>query len=302
MHILGKVCLGLVCVLALGAGYVTRGLAIARDKWMTEVGKLTAQRDKNIDDVRTARSRLLAAESELQRRLQLWGRQWTAENFAPFPAQPVIQVPLGRNQGLRTADPNAEGAAPQLLQVFALGAESGSRYLGEFQVTQVDDNNATLQLTRAPYVGELENWPQGGPLRLRGAIPAGDRSTFVDLQSRLAIAYQQVIDETAKLRTQEQHIANSQKHLDLRLAELNGDPTAPEAAESSVKVGLVESLRQVEDERNALLEEVDAFRRQLSDGYFELEQILEGNRQKVDELSQQAPELRADAAGRQRTR
>ncbi len=131
----------------------------------------------------------------------------------------------------------------------------------------------------------LQNWPAQGEFRVRERIPPGQRAIFHDLANQQTIAEQIVITESAKIKIQDSHIASSQKTLDGRLAELNGDPAAPQQADRATINGLVDTIRVEEADRNKVLKDVDSLRRQLSDNYARLERVLAENRQAIDALA-----------------
>ncbi|MBX3443821.1 MAG: hypothetical protein KF774_15540 [Planctomyces sp.] len=286
MHTLGKVFIGLIILAVIGAFILTHQLNKRQDDWMRQIAQLKATRDKNNDELRLARLQTAELEAEVNRAMEFWGRQWTATNSGPLQGFDGVQVAVGANMGLAAKEQQLGQPLPTVY-IFSDADQNPSRFLGEMKIEQLDNNRAAALLTREAYPGEIESW-QPGVYRVRESIPPGWRSTLWDLHTRQTIADQQVIDETAKLDIQNRHIAASQKALDLRLAELNGDAAAPSNAPIEVQLGLVESIRQEEADRNDVLEDVDQLRRDLSDRYAELMSVLEENWSIVREMYETA--------------
>jgi hypothetical protein len=238
------------------------------------------KRDDNIDQISKLKITRQAELNELNRLQSEWGRQWTTQGQV-VPGQAGIVLNIGGQQGLVQL-PNRP---PEPIHIFAVQQDGTSRYLGEFVVSEPGPQRTGVRLNRQPFPGQLANWPAQGDFRVRERIPSGIRATFHDLATNQAIAEQIVINETAKSQIQDNHIAASQKTLDRRLAELNGDPAAPQKADPEIISGLVETLRGEEAQRNAVLKDVDALRRELSERYARLKSVLAENKQAVDSLA-----------------
>jgi hypothetical protein len=279
MHILSKICLFLAIALGLGGVYVATQVAKKRNAIAEQIVAEKKKRDANIDQIGKLKITRQLELDELNRLQSDWGRQWTAQGAAD-PATAQILVRVGTAQGL-AAVPNRND---ETVHVFSVLPGGESQYLGEFKV-QPGPQQTILLLNRKPVPEELAKWPQQGDFRIRERIPPGVRSTFHNLATNQAIADQIWINETSKSQIQDNHIAASQKTLDRRLAELNGDPAAPQLADREVISGLVETLRVEEAQRNAVLKDVDALRRELSDRYARLERVLAENKQTVDSLA-----------------
>lgn len=281
MHILSKILLGLAIVLALVAVVPMGKLAVARNKLSDEIVKQKKLRDENIEKIAKARITRGNELDELNRQMESWGRQWVAKGQKDG-TQPTILLNIGMPQGLAAQQVATKRPLPSV-HLFHIQPE-GSVYLGEFNVDQ-PGQQTLLTLARPAYPGQVDSWPAEGDFRVRERIPPGTRAIFHDLFTQQAIADQQVVNETAKGVIQDNHIAASQKTLDQRLAELNGNPAAPQTADPEIVSGLVETLRREEAERNTVLQDVDALRRSLSDSYARLQSVLAENGRAVDSLT-----------------
>jgi len=281
MHILSKICLGLVILLWIPGLMFTVQLANKRNAITEKVVAEKKKRDANIDEIAKLRITRQLEVDELSRLQADWGRQWTAQGEAD-PAQLSVLINVGQQQGLGIQLPNRP---PEPVYLFAVQQDGTSLYLGEFSVTGPSPQRTVMTLNRKPFGDELAAWPQTGQFRVRERIPAGVRAMFHDLSTNQAIADQIVINETAKLRIQDNHIAASQATLDRRLAELNGDPASPPTADREIVSGLVDTIRVEEAERNAVLKDVDSLRRELSNRYARLRQVLAENKQAIDAMA-----------------
>jgi hypothetical protein len=280
MHILSKICLVLAVLLGLGGTYVATQLAKKRNAITEQIVVEKKKRDDNIRQIAELKITRQRELDELNRLQSDWGRQWTAKGQGD-PQQGTILVNVGGQQGLVKVQTREE-----VVHLFALAQNGDSQYLGEFRIENSTPQQTLLSLNRKPPANLPLNWPAGpADFRVRERIPPGIRAMFHDLATNQAVADQIVVNETAKLQIQQNHIEASQKTLDRRMAELNGDPAAPQNADRELISGLVETLRVEEAERNAVLKDVDALRRELSDRYARLQKVLAENKQAVDALA-----------------
>ncbi len=282
MHTSSKVLLCIVPLLALFGFYEAGKLATKRNEVKDKIVVEKAKRDQNIAAIAKAKN-TRTLEAEAVNRLMLeWGRQWTAQGQTDATTGQVL-INVGTQQGLGAQEAVAKRGQP-ILYVFATMPDGTSKFLGEF-TAEAQQQRTILTLNGPRYPAMLQTWPAQGDFRVRERIPPGQRAIFQDLANQQAISDQIVINEAAKIKIQDNHIASSQKTLDGRMAELNGDPAAPQTADPAIVNGLVDTIRVEEAERNKVLKDVDALRRQLSDNYARLEQVLAENRQAVDALA-----------------
>ncbi|QDT52577.1 hypothetical protein Pan44_05890 [Caulifigura coniformis] len=281
MHTLSKVCLVLALLLGMGGAYLTTQVAKKRNAIAETIVAEKKKRDDNIKQIASLKITRGKEVDELDRLMSEWGRQWTTKGQTDKMIGAIL-LNIGAPQGFGIQPPNR---GDQPVYIFHLDPAGTSRFLGEFIVSPGAQQQSVVRLNRRPYPQELESWPVDGEFRVRERIPPGVRAIFHDLVTNQSIADQIVINETAKLQIQDNHIAASQKTLDRRLAELNGDPAAPQTADREIVSGLVDTIRVEEAERNAVLKDVDALRRSLSDHYARLERVLAENRQAIEAMS-----------------
>lgn len=300
MSRLGLVCLILV-LLGLGAeSYIAAKLGLRR-------GEVEDALRKAIADTETATAALEKAKIELgdsQQKLQSvkvgWGYEW---NFPPGGAAGSVQVVQGRLAvaGLGTSNgltrrqiTDANGQARELapvVHVFTDNGQGGSRYIGEF-IADISPNgltetNAVLIPTWAASPEEQQTWNFTGAVRMRSQAPAGERSAVEHLHQNIQLTFSQLTQTGLRLEEQKRLNAAADEALQARKNELLGDAAATDNPDHpEYKLGLVQTLVDVEEERNAVQVAVDELRRQLKvAGEFRSQQL--------DALKQRASKLAA---------
>lgn len=288
MHVLSKVLLGVVILAAVVAVVLTSKLRLARGHWLEQVAQRQTQLETSKEDLRKKQLTVAAARDDVNRLMSLWGNSWdSAQNQLVNPQQGAVATKVGGNAGVARREFSAQSQLPAyyLFAVAPQGQES--KYLGEFRATAVQADQTALQLTRAPYPGEAQSWPQG-PWRIRESIPSHWRAIFSGLQAKTAEALQDVQDQQARLAMAENLNAKSQQQLQRRLQQLEGNPDAVPGASSIVLDGLVKSLRAAETARNQDLARLDDLRHEYDQKYRRLAELLEQNRQLERSLPQPA--------------
>lgn len=279
MHVLSKVLLGLLIVSALVAVMLTSKLRLARGAWLEKVATRQADLVKVEEELRKKELTVAAAREDVNRLMNLWGNEWTGvQGQVSNPQLGAVVVGVGANNGLGRRE-LAAGAQLPTMYGFAQDPQGqGTIYVGEFRATGIEAGQAAAQLTRPPYQGEAQSWPQG-PWRVRESIPANWRAIFAGLQSRTAEALQDVQDQQARLATADSLIAKSQEQLGRRLGQLDGKPDAIEGSSEEVLNGLVMSLRTTVTERDVDLKRLDDLRHEYDRKYRALTNLIERNRE-----------------------
>ena len=282
MNTLGKIAMGLLMVCLLFATYLTTGVLKARSSWLKKIGDKTAQIEKAQAEVVSNKRQFEEARNLVHWENDNWGRAWQSPNSGPSPSgDGSVEFGIGSNAGLGRGQ--TDPAKLPLVYVFATNANGQSQYLGDFQLTEVRQDNTGAKLTRPLYADELQSWPTG-EYRIREQVPHDSLSSIDSLRTLLILAEQTVAHERSMLKIQTEHTAASQAALDQRLAELNGKPDAIDKAGPDVKDGLVQTLRREETARNELAKSVDELRRDLSDKHLRLTTVLSGNQDNLPKL------------------
>lgn len=285
MHWTGKVCLGLVILLAGLDAYFALVLIAHRDRWNqryeTALGNYESQHAQLLQARRNVRDR----QYQLDRLQNEWGSFWDGVGGGVLNAGDArLRLEAGFAAGL--PQQRDDGTNP-LVYVFQDNGENGSTFLGEFELVTVEGDQSGARLTRPAFGMEVAGWPadgSGAQFRIRHSVPASTRSLFDNLfvqypQEERALDFQQ-----RQLRIQDEQLAQSQSILDQRIAELSGDPDPPEGAGQDVIDGLVETIRREEVARNADLETLYNLRRQYQRKTIRLSELIAENRQSVAAL------------------
>jgi hypothetical protein len=282
MNFLGKLLMGFLVVCLLAAIYFTTGVLKARSTWLTKIETTSKQIVDAEEKLKSERKQFETVRDQVHQENLRWGKAWAAPNSGPAPvADGSVELGVGSNAGLGRGQQNP--ALLPIVHVFGKDAQNQPQYLGDFQLTDVRQNQAGGKLTRPPFTGEVENWPRG-EYRVRELVPYDYTSTINSLRTLILLAEQNVEHEKAALAYQDEHLVASQAALDKRLNELNGDANAPDAAGPDVKDGLVQTMRREETARNDLVQKVDALRRELSDVYLKLTKTLQDNQSNSQKL------------------
>ncbi len=283
MNFYGKLLMGFLMVCLMAAVYFTTGVLKARSTWLAKIEATALKIETAEKDAMTAKRQFEDARNLVHWENDTWGKAWVAPNSGPAPAADgSIELGAGSNVGIGRGQ--ADPAKLPIVHVFGTDAQGQSVYIGDFQLTEVRADSAGAKLTRPVYPNEVDSWPRG-EYRIRELVPHDNLSAIATLRTLVILADQNIVHETAMLAYQDQNLAASQAALDERMGELNGKPDAPEQAGPDVKDGLVQTMRREETARNAVVKQVDALRRELSDVYLHLTTTLAENQANTQKLS-----------------
>jgi hypothetical protein len=281
---LGKVfAFFLVPVGAICALYFATGLLNVRNQYLTKYTQLAETHKKNEEALRKAEELVNRLDREVNLVMNSWGQEWTAPNSTPQPgAEPMIDLGVGTTQGL-AAQPMGGAKPVPAVHLFATDEAGKSTYVGTFDVIDPRADRAGVKLVRPAFPGEAEKWPTGN-YRVRDLVPPAHSSNFEQLRTSQIVMNQKLSNEEDLIRIKDLELATSQKLLDRRLAELNGNAGAPAEASEEVKDGLVKTLAKSEGERDGEQAVVDLLRRDLSNKFASLEGLLKKNTDYVQQL------------------
>lgn len=266
MHTSGKVLIGVVVVLSLGAIYLGVKMFGVQNSWAKKAAQLQqqiAQTEQNIEE-KTAELRDL--RNELDRATIVWDRYWTGVKVVVAPDGQVMTENLGRNQGLGGID--AENRPAPTVHLFAESPEGESLYAGSFVAAELREQQALLRPSQFVAYGP-QQLAQYTLWRVRSTIPQSDRDRLTEVHSSLYDANRLLADKQRHLATQNEIIADSQQVRSLRLAELNGD--------GAQAAGLIAQLSRTENERNQELAELDRLRREAHGLHERIVSLVEQN-------------------------
>ncbi|MBL8851287.1 MAG: hypothetical protein JNG89_16515 [Planctomycetaceae bacterium] len=285
MNVGGKILLGLTIVLAITDAYLVTVLHGHRAKWQKQIedrqGQL-AQVETQLQDVSR---KYREGAGELARIQTEWGRYLNVPQGRTLNAeQGTLAIAAGAVAGL--PEPVADKPFP-IRYVFTNEADGTTRYIGEFNLRDVQADQSGLQLTQQPPtptgITALQQL-QGQTLRVRDSIPAAHRGLFDDYFARHALINQRLTFQANQLAIQSEELAKSEAILAQRMAELNGDQQPPEGASEQVVNGLVVTIRDQESSRNSELQELDRLRHEFARKTAQLEGLVRENQQSVSRL------------------
>lgn len=278
MNLFGKIAVWSMVILLIPAAIILSVMSLdLRSKWQAELKSRHDKIAENAKRLEESKLALTTIEGELERTRSIWGDVFDApgsQMIGPDPeGRPRYQFGAGKvNTGFGASITNPTGFA-----FFDAQPGESSRYIGEFEIGVSDENRSGGRILRLPFENEVESWPQGGNFHLRELVPGSLTTAVAELEAAIII-------ENSKLQgligTQEivnGQIASSNKSLEQRFSELNGDADAPAGASQAVLDGLVETLRKYEMERNQVLDAVQELRRELVRDYLDLQATLKSN-------------------------
>ena len=288
MHISGKIFAFLTLCLAIAAVILAAKTLDKQNEWSNRLEKARADYEKAVAQVPPARDQVLKLRNELTLERLDWGRHWDNVQVSPRNLQQgQITIGIGRNNYV--GHQGEAGEQLPLLHAFQPTGDGQFRYVGEFRVTQIDNTQAALQLSRTPRPGETSTWNTNNTWRFRDALPAAKRNQVGELLLELTLIEQRIKDRQLNLTTQEKSVRLAQNLLNERLKELNGNPDLPANAGEEYRAGLVESIKLAETARDFALEEVQSLRGELHELHDRFEQLLAKNTELEQAMNDSAP-------------
>ncbi len=306
MSKLGLVCLCLV-VLALGAEfYIAAKLGMRRGEVADQLRKVIDDSEKAISVLEKAQTEATEARQALALTKLGWGYEWTLPNGNPSPVQAsagkLRVTGLGINAGLQRLDVTDAAGQAQIVapvvHVFKGDGNGGSIYIGEFKadVDQLTADSCVLSPQWNVSADDVQEWDFSNGSRFRSQIPAGGRSAVENLRQTIQRTNEQIFQTEFRFQEQQRLNAAAETALTTRRNELLGDPAAADNADHpEYKLGLVQALEDLEEERNSVQVAVDRLRRLIQsaakarDGLVDtLKQIAAQPRKSGTQLSQRA--------------
>lgn len=278
MHVFGHVLIWLIAVAALAATVLSAKTYDVRNSWIKKVDQLKQDVAKNEPIIAEKEDRLDALQDELTRTTLGWGEPFVNVNGELGAAfQLTLQDP-NLMAWLASLDPAAQAA--QVVYVFRPQPDGSSLYIGSFQLAgQVAQGaqGAAFTPTWTPrnedYIQELVQNPSG-PFRVRPLVPAHFPGSYAEIRGEMALAERLLLDKQDDLKEQQAREADAKAIRDQRNEQLQGQD------------GLVSQLKTAEDARNAELEELDHWRREVDEARKEIEALLNQSREMENQLEQ----------------
>ena len=293
MHTLGKVFNWCVVVLALGAMYLTAKALDIRQSWLkkvvTEDAKLAEFQDSE-KGLPKLRAKLAALQADYDRQMLGWGQYW--DNIIAEGSTEDGRITLGIGRGdLNDKDPLDNPVTPSVFAFQPLEG-GGYEYVGEFKAIRLDVGQSTFKANWRVRPGESKGWKAGNNWRLRQLIPDGEKARFTDLEAQLLVE-DEFLDATRNdLRRQTELLGFADDHLALRVGEIEGfsdfDEEQQKKLPKDLVQGVLKSLSEEEELRNAAVEEADGLRRALQKTRQAIETTTAKNARMVESLKRQS--------------
>ena len=281
----------LILFAMLGVYFSSRTLSV-RNSWVRRAEALQRANEQNAAVLVTSRKELQNLRDEFDRVRYGWGRVWSnveAQGINTPQGIPLLRANIGLNQGL------GRPPRPEAPVVYAFGPNLTGEwvYVGRFQATQqIQENQVRLQSTHLlrrelvrldngqfQILQETYLWAPGR-FRFRELVPDAYTTRFSDLRSQLTAADERLIAKQHYLAIQKQFVGTAQRDLDHRLRELGFD-----RQNARLTGGLLEEIKQTEQQRNAILDDIDRLRRERNNVLGEFERLDTENKKRVIDLA-----------------
>lgn len=254
MNVWGKVLAFLVIVAALFSTYLTSKLITVRNSWTRKSQDFVKNYETASKQARDLREQEIRVTRTIETALRGWGRTFGADTQIANANDGRLQMVAGTNHV-------TDG---QVIHGFELQQDGTSIYRGPFQVTTAQADRSALQPTWRVRREDVATW-QGGQWRWRGHIPTAALDRFDAQTLAFAKGEETLGDRRAALAIQDRLIAEAQRQLKLRVAELVGGEGLPQdpALSPEFREGLTKPLQETEQERNAVLLQIAELRQQV---------------------------------------
>jgi len=286
MHWSGKLFAWLAILAGIGGSLLTAKLIEVRNSWTRKEHTFAEDYRKIMPEVLKARKEASDIQAEYNRVSDYWGYTWNdIPTQVASPAEGKLAIEIGTNQGV---------AEKMWVYGFEQVGET-SIFRGEFIVATLRENQSLLTPTFRLRPNEVQQW-QPGRWRWRSQLPAGYLHQERLQQQQLTSLDERIGDLRLTVQTHERVLAKAQEQLAIREAELVGGEKLSQdpALDPEFRQGLVATLEETEEARNALLVTVNDLRLKLRDVQKQLETLQAENLELASQLPQPAkPELTA---------
>lgn len=283
MHNLGKVLAFLVIVAAAGSTVLTAKLIQVRNSWTLKTQTFQSSYARMSEDAAKSRAEFAELRDTIETALREWGLAWTVATQIANPAEGRLQINAGTNAGL---------AEQQVIHGFQLLADGSSIYRGPFVVAtaQADRSivvpNWRLRADDIQGSATVPAW-QGGEWRWRSVVPSAYSDRFDSQLLAFTKADETLAERQQTLALQQRLLADAQRQVEYRTAELMGGTQLPQddALSPEFREGLVAPLKATENERNGVLVAIAKLREAVRQERDAVEQLQAENL----ELARQLP-------------
>ncbi len=251
MHISGKIFAFLVICCGLASTLLTAKLIQVRNSWTAKSQRFETDYPKTRTELEKARAEFTALRSGIEATIRDWGGTFAVETQIANPLEGRLQIAAGTNLGLKEQ---------MVIHGFQLLPDQTSIYRGPFVIATAQAD-ASLVVPQWRLRGDdlqasndVPAW-QGGTWRWRTMIPSGFSDRFNDQVTAFTLADETLADRQQSLALQQRIVADSERQLQYRTAELVGGQELPQdpALNPEDREGLVAPLEAEEESRNKIL-------------------------------------------------
>lgn len=272
MHISGKILAWLVAIGGMAAIFLSAQTLAIRSAWMAKAQTNQADFIKYQQQFESKTRELEIKKVELARTMLGWDRFW-----------PLAQATIRGNElTFTTALPGIQ--QEQTIYVFAFLESGGTKYLGDFKVTRANEQGALARPNWFLRAGDMTEGVY--QVRVRSTIPNQYQTRLGELDQHLLSAGQIVLNNELELARQGQLLAQTDKLIAGRLAEINGAPEleGKNLPEVNIK-GLIAAMSDEEKARDALLLEADRLLRALKLARAQFQEAVKANEELTKALA-----------------
>lgn len=269
MHISGIIFAWLVFPAAIAAAYFTARLYETRNAWAERVAAYRTHNEDYRQLVDRKERELRELRAEYERLRSVSGMAWRDVNVTVDRTNGGLAADnLGQqNQGLGTGSP---AAATPVVHAFGPRQDGSWVYIGQFEAQPRQlDSTFTPQWPLLP--NEANDWANG-KWRIRDAIPRDALVQIPAMYIELAKRDERIASKQADVADARRLLADAQNGLNLRKAELVGDPAANPQVE-----GYVAAIQREQALRDQAEQEVDRLRREIQAAWQKLVRLAAEN-------------------------
>ncbi len=290
MHISGKIAAWFVALgIVVSIFFAAKALAV-RDAWMQVAQANEKKIKENEEELAKKRKLLVEKKVEFARTMLGWDRQW-----------PNVQVAGNPQTGMTLGIGTGSGVQPdQVLYVFVQNADGQTTtYVGDFKVSKPGE----AQIDVKPYSRRRPDAPKQLPsqiARVRTILPNAYLARLGALDQQMLAADLTITSNKEELDRQAVLLQQAEGLIATRMAEIDGDPNLQGKQIPAVHIkGLLTSIADEDEARNAALIEADRLMRALKRARDKFAATRKQNEQRVQSLPKPAPvDPAVGAAGR----
>jgi hypothetical protein len=278
MNVWGKVLAFLVILAAAGSTFLTAKLVQVRNSWTKKSQSFVADFQTTDKSLKDLQSQFVKLRNTIETAVRDWGYTWAADTQFASQQEGRLQIVAGTGQGI---------AEKMTLHGFELQPDGSSIYRGPFIVATAQADRSMVVPTWRVRPVDVATW-KPGQWRWRSGAPTAYADRFDDQLVAFAKGDETFGDRRAAVAIQDRLIAESDRQLKLRVAELVGGQELPqdEALSAEFREGLVKPIEDTEDRRNAVLLEIADLRQQVRSAKAAVEKLQAENLQLVQRLPQ----------------